>query len=358
MPYLQIDSQKFLHNYQIILNTIAPKNPEKIAIVLKDNAYGHGIKEIAELAKRVNIQTAFVKNAYEALQILPFFQQITILYPYSLPCDSLFKEALQSPKIYFCAPSLESLQNYPKNTKIELKVNSGMHRNGIAKDELNQAFQIIKKNHLDLKGIFTHNGFGDDLGSEFYTQNIEFLTIKQESLKLCAHYKISKPRFHSLNSPSAFRSKETHLSLQQDLQDNLFRIGIAFYGYLCQDSIFPAPNLKPIAALFAQRISTLNLKSRARIGYSGVSTLKQSQMISTYDIGYGDGLFRLREDMEIYSVEGFRILPRSSMDCISVESTQKEICIFNDARILAQAFQTIPYEILSHLHAYIPKIII
>ena len=353
MPYLQIDSQKFLHNYQIILNTIAPKNPEKIAIVLKDNAYGHGLKQIAELAKRVKIQNAFVKNTYEALEIAPFFSYIAILYPHSLPYDSLFKEALQSPNIYFCAHSLESLKNYPKGTKIELKVDSGMHRNGIAKNTLNQAFKLIAQNALELKGIYTHNGFGDDFGSEFYTQNTEFLAIKEESLKLCAHYNLPRPRFHSLSSSGAFRAKDT----QHDLQDDLFRIGIAFYGYLCQDSAFATLNLKPIAALFAQKISTLMLKSNARIGYHGVSTLKEN-IVSPYDIGYGDGLFRLREGMQVCSAEGFRILPRASMDCISIESAQEEVCVFNDARIFAQAFGTIPYEILSHLHAYIPKVII
>ncbi len=106
MPYLQIDSKKFLHNYQVILNTITPKNPEKIAIVLKDNAYGHGIKEIAELSKRINIASAFVKNAHEALCVASFFHHITILYPYSLPYDSSFKEALQSPTISFSVSSL------------------------------------------------------------------------------------------------------------------------------------------------------------------------------------------------------------------------------------------------------------
>lgn len=357
MPYLQIDSQKFLHNYQVILNTITPKNPDKIAIVLKDNAYGHGIQEIAALAQSVKIQNAFVKSVYEALQITPFFRHITILYPYSLPCDSLFKQALQNPKIYFCAFSLESLKNYPKNTQIELKVDSGMHRNGIAKEELAQAFDIVVHNNLKLKGIFTHNGFGDDLGSEFYTQNTEFLNIKQESLRLCMYHKIQRPRFHSLSSSGAFRIKNTYKHLHQDLQDDLFRIGIAFYGYLCQDCAFYTPNLKPIAALFAQKISTLYLKIGSRVGYRGISALKQNN-VSTYDIGYGDGLFRLREGMDIHSAEGFRILPRSSMDCISIESTQEKVCIFDDVRPLAHAFGTIPYEILTHLHAYIPKVVI
>ncbi len=352
MPYLEISSQNFFHNHRIILNAITPKAPEKLAIVLKDNAYGHGLKEIAQLAHRVKIQNAFVKNVSEALAIAEFFKSITILYPHSK--DSNFKEALLAPNLYFCAPSLESLVQLPPNTKIELKVNSGMNRNGIDKNALSEAFTLITKNNLQLKGIFTHNGFGDDLDSAFYTQNIEFLEIKKDSLALCNHHNLPRPRFHSLSSSGAFRTDCA--SIPSDLQDDLYRIGIAFYGYLCCD--FQSPPLKPIASLYAEKISTLSLKSGASIGYSGVSTLEKDSIVSTYDIGYGDGLFRIREGMELYSAEGFRILPRASMDCISIATDAQKVCIFNNANTFARAFHTIPYEILVHLHSYIPRIVV
>lgn len=354
MPYLEINSSHFFHNYHTILETISPNKPQKIAIVLKDNAYGHGILEIANLAKRANIQTAFVKNTQEALSIAPLFNTITILYPSQNAPD--FKTALKTPNLYFCAPSLESLQNYPQHTSIELKIDSGMHRNGISKTDLNTAFDLIKKRNLHLKGIFTHNGFGDDVNSAFYTQNMEFLAIKQEALKLCQHYGILRPRFHSLSSSGAMRASQFDANLPQELQDDLYRVGIAFYGYLCSD--FQNPPLKPIAALFANKISTLKLKKGSNIGYSGMGILEQDSIVSTYDIGYGDGFFRLRENMQLHSAEGFRILPRASMDCISILTDAPKVCIFNDVRSLAKAFDTIPYEILAHLHAYIPRIVV
>ena len=86
--------------------------------------------------------------------------------------------------------------------------------------------------------------------------------------------------------------------------------------------------------------------------------LEQDSVVSTYDIGYGDGFFRLRENMQLYSAEGFRILPRASMDCMSILTDAPKVCIFNDVRPLAKAFNTIPYEILAHLHAYIPRIVV
>ncbi|MBX7490644.1 alanine racemase [Helicobacter turcicus] len=356
MPYLEISKNNFFYNHKIITKAITPKNSEKIAIVLKDNAYGHGITEVATLAKEVGIQTAFVKNIQEALSIAPLFKNITILYPNSLPNQSALKSALNIPHIAFCVPSLESLQDYPANTSIELKIDSGMHRNGITKEQLHEALTIIQAHNLRLKGIFTHNGYGDDLSSAFYAQNIEFLEIKKEALKLCAHFKIPRPRFHSLSSSGAMRASAFNATLPQELQDDLFRIGIAFYGY--NSGSLEIPKLKPIASLFANKISTLKLEKGASIGYSGVSTLKTNGSISTYDIGYGDGLFRLREGMELYTAEGYRILPRASMDCISVESDTPKVCVFNDVRAFANAFKTIPYEILTHLHAYIPRIIV
>ena len=111
MPYLEINSSHFFHNYHTILETISPNAPQKIAIVLKDNAYGHGILEIANLAKQANIQTAFVKNTQEALSVAPLFNTITILYPSQNAPD--FKIAFKTPNLYFCAPSLESLATTP-----------------------------------------------------------------------------------------------------------------------------------------------------------------------------------------------------------------------------------------------------
>ncbi len=361
MPYLKIDSKNFFYNYEIILSKIKDKN--KIAIVLKDNAYGHGILEISQLVAKVGIHHAFVKNAAEALKIAESFKTITILYPFSLDFknaqDSSLNKAIKHDNIYICAASLESLQTLPKNTKIELKIDSGMHRNGIAKEQLEQAFLIIKKQGLILKGVFTHNGYGDEISSAFYTQNMEFSQIKREVLELCKIYSLEIPRFHSLSSSGALRIHNFKAKDSADssfMQDDLYRFGIAFYGYDCTN--FLNLPLKPIASLYAKKISTLPLKKGANIGYSGVSVLEKDCAISTYDIGYGDGFFRLRENMEFFSAEGFRILPRVSMDCLSAISDEEEICIFNSVEKLAKLFNTIPYEILSHLHAYIPRIIV
>ncbi|CAM2864660.1 alanine racemase [Helicobacter burdigaliensis] len=356
MPYLKINQNNFFNNYQVLKNLTKDEN--KIAIVLKDNAYGHGILEIAKLAHQKSIKNAFVKNMQEALCIQHLFENISILYPQSCFLQNHFEQCLKTPNILFCVASLEFLKTLPNGTQIELKVNSGMNRNGISKEELKEAFNIITQKNLKLIGVFTHNGYGDDLGAEFFSQNQNFSQIKKEVLSFTKSLNLPLPRFHSLSSSGAFRDNTTQ-DKQDFLEDSFYRFGIAFYGYLCADSVFNFQhNLKPIASLWAQKISTCKLLKGQTIGYSGTSKALEDMQISTYDIGYGDGLFRIKEGMELFTKEGYRIFARASMDCISIQSTQEEVCIFEDVSEFAKAFNTIPYEILVHLHSYIPKKII
>ena len=355
MPYLQINPHYFIDNLRVIKSIIGEDEGHKIAIVLKDNAYGHGLVELAKISSEAGITSCFVKNIQEAIEVAKWFEHISILYPQSLESETLLKSCIQRENIYFCVANIESLDLYPPKSKIELKINSGMNRNGIQINKLQEALKKSLENKLEIVGVFSHNGFGDNIGSEFYVQNDSNLHIKKEVLQFCKANSLKKPRFHFLSSSGALRAAKYNVSLPIELQDDLYRIGIALYGYLCQDSMLYEVQLKPIASLWAKKISTQLLKKGSRIGYGGISKVDEDMLVSTYDIGYGDGLFRVREGMELFTKEGLKIFPRASMDCISIQGDCEEVCIFDDVRPWAEAFGTIPYEILSHLHSYIPK---
>ncbi|MBN2721789.1 MAG: alanine racemase, partial [Campylobacterales bacterium] len=60
MAYITLNRSNFYHNLsQIALKT---GSLEKIAIVLKDNAYGHGAIPMARLASEFGIRKAVVRN--------------------------------------------------------------------------------------------------------------------------------------------------------------------------------------------------------------------------------------------------------------------------------------------------------
>ncbi|RDU69691.1 alanine racemase [Helicobacter cholecystus] len=340
MAEVLINSQYFKHNLNLISKHLF--NRQTLALVLKDNAYGHGLREIASLARENGIESVFVKNEFEALQIKNDFKHITAFYG-SISHDS-------PNNIYQSVQTLTTLKNLSTNRGFELEINCGMNRNGIHPTQLKDAFAIIAKRNLKLIGVFSHNGFSDEGGECMKMQEDTSLEVQRQVLDLCSFYSLPTPRFHFHNSSGTFRKK--------NIQE-LVRIGIAGYGYLCANHPLCA-ELKPIASLWADKICSHQLKKGERIGYGGVWQMPNDGVVSSYDLGYGDGLFRISEytKKKLYCAEGEQILPRMSMDCFSTISQKERICLFRDVREWAEIFETIPYEILTKLSPFIKRRIV
>lgn len=342
MAEITLDSKAFKHNLNLIKSHIT--DTCELALVLKDNAYGHGLTQMAQLAKENGIKSVFVKNYNEAMMIKDDFANITALY--GTPSGDY------PPNIAFVINDTSHIKALKPKTKVELKVNAGMNRNGIELSELESYIKAILDSKLELFGIFTHNGYGDYADSGFEATMANFKSIKQKVLELAQKFSFKPPRFHSLSTSGAIR-------VGKDIDDSLVRIGIGAYGYL--DVAFSndiGKKLQKVLALYADRVATRVLKKGARIGYGGATTLESDSIISTYDVGYGDGLFRIDSSRMLKTAKGYDILPNTSMDCFSALSDDERICVFSDANVFAKAFNTISYEVLAHLSPTILRTII
>ncbi len=333
MAHIKLHKQNLFYNLKELCLKAGKKS--KIAAVLKDNAYGHGIKEMAIMLKEFGITQAVVMSNQEALQIEGDFENILILND----------TPLLHTNFSYGVGSLEQLRNFPSYAKLELKVDTGMHRNGIVLEELSEALAIIKKKKLNFFGCFTHFKGADELDTTFSWQKKNFEKVKEIVLQ-----NGFKPRFHSHNSAALLRAKE--------FDEDIARVGIAMYGYTEISSLFDTPKLKPILSLWAKRVSTRVLKKGQRVGYGGDFRALEDMQVSTYDVGYGDGLFRGNATKALITAEGLPILGRVSMDFITLASSKDELCIFNDAKKVAEHFNTISYEITTALKASIPREIV
>lgn len=368
MAYIRLDSHALFHNLTTIQSHIARKSPAtKLALVLKDNAYGHGLEQMAGLARSWGIESVFVKNYAEAARIESLFPTITALYG-EVPLDA-------SSNIWQAIPSLHALINCAKlqpkpaanhaikhdsGRTIELKVNIGMHRNGIAYDELEQALAIILDSGLRLGGVFAHNGYGDNDDRAFLDSIALFAKVKKQVRAWCATHNRPTPRFHCLSTSGAarFYAMDSGLDSRGLECDDLVRIGIGAYGYHTSDVPLHLA-LKPVASLWARKIATQHLRKGDRIGYGGVSVVECAGAYSTYDVGYGDGLFRVSgKEGRIFCASGEEILPVMSMDCFSCQSEKQEICVFDDVSAWARAFGTLSYVILTHLSPTLPRVVV
>ena len=335
MAYIILNKQHFFNNLDIIAQR--SKGKDKIALVLKDNAYGHGLREMAVMAQEYGISKAVVRSYDEAKEIEEFFEYILVL------ADTPQSE---NEKIRYTINDLSSISKFKRDTKVELKVNTGMNRNGIEMGELQEAFALIKKQGLRLEAVFTHHSCADEDKCIFALQNKNFTQVKKEADILADRFGMQKLRFHSANSAALFES--------DDFSEDMARVGIAAYGCLELCGNVDAEALKPVLSLYAKRNSMRHLNKGASVGYGASYTSLSECEVGNYDFGYGDGF--LRACSRGYKTpEGVELLGRISMDNSSFLSTKEELLIFDDAREVATAAGSISYEILTSLKPYLKR---
>jgi alanine racemase len=330
MAYITLNKNNFFNN----LDTIAKqtKSKEKIALVLKDNAYGHGLLEMAGLAKEYGITKAVVQTDEEAQKITSFFEYILVLADIPKVADK---------KIRYTINDAHAIKKFPKDTLVELKVNTGMNRNGIEMDELTMALDAIEKQGLQLEAIFTHHGCADELNDFYEIQKRNFETIKKAAPQGL--------RFHSCNSAALFRNS--------DFDEDMARVGIAAYGCMALPKEISSVELKPVLSLYADKISSRTIKAGCCVGYGATFTLSKESCVSNYSFGYGDGFLRVCSNKYV-TPEGIKLVGRISMDNASFVTDKETLLIFDDAREVSKVAGTIGYEVLTSLKSNLSRKIV
>ncbi len=316
---------------------------DKIYAVLKDNAYGHGLIEFGLMCADGGIQNAIVRDKKEAVVLCEKFK--TVL------CLAEQQEFGAPSNVHFAVNNFSTLQTIPSGSKIHLKIDTGMHRNGIALCELGAALELIYSRRLDLCGVFSHLRSADELSSNSFWQEKNFLNIRKVVIEFCRTKNLPQPLFHLQNSAGLFRSGGLGVF-------DMARVGIALYGYLDMPKALNIPLLTPVMSLWADRIASREVKNGQAVGYGAAGKVYADTVVSTYDIGYADGFLRTKADGEYIFPGGARLVGRVSMDNICAESDEEKLCIFDDATALAQRFGTISYEIITRLSPLIQRVVV
>ena len=127
---------------------------KKIMAVLKNNAYGHGLKEISEyLDKNEKVIYLVVNNIKEALYLRNNNIKKDILILGNIESNDLplIKDRNLTISINNIKTFYLLIENEFKG-KVHININSGMNRLGIAPFELER----ILKSSLNIEGIYTH----------------------------------------------------------------------------------------------------------------------------------------------------------------------------------------------------------
>lgn len=320
-----MEKSKLIINLKIIednireIKKIIGKDVE-IAPVIKDNAYGHGLIEIAQLLNEViEINYIIVSNLIEAQKIIKegINKEIITLRP-------LMDNELQylEEKIHVTITDKETLMLLEEyciqkniNINIHLKVETGFSRFGINSNEINWFIQLIEQStHLYLEGIWTHLSDSDD---KEYT---DFQVKNLFENPLVAEMRKSGVKIHVASSKPI-------MNKQENLFFDLVRPGLLTYGLISKkDSA-----IKQALQWESSLIEVKNIKRNSRIGYGRDTIIKEDSKIAIIPVGFFSGYPRIAKNCEVL-VSGTRaeILGNIFMDYMIIDCTNiKDIEIGN-----------------------------
>lgn len=330
MSELVLNRSAYIHNLTKICAKVGGK--DRVILVLKDNAYGHGAALVGREAASYGIKFCAVKNEAEARELEPFFEHILIL--------SHIPHGGESERFIYAVNDLSLIAKFKKGVRVHIAVDTLMHRNGVAVSEVRAACEAALAHGLQICGAFTHFRSAEELSSDYFVQRRNFASAKAVVREVCGEGLI----FHSHNSAATERFGE--------LADECVRVGIAAYGYAQFDDSL---DLKRVASLWAHKVSGRVLKKGQCAGYGAKFCANEDMQIAVYDLGYGDGLLRYGGEGELKTACGRRLLGKMSMDSFCCEDAGDKICVFDDACVWADFFGTISYDVLTKLSPNISR---
>jgi len=157
---IEISASRLNHNYNYLSSL---KKNIKIAPVLKSNAYGHGLLQIAKIVDRLNPPFICVDSLFEAYELLKANIKTQILIMGFISPKSLKTKKLPFSFVVFNKELVDAISKYQPHAKIHIFVDTGMHREGVNLDELPSFIKYIKtKTNLEIEGLMSHFAKSDD----------------------------------------------------------------------------------------------------------------------------------------------------------------------------------------------------
>ena len=344
------------HNVAIVAQRTAPV---QVWAVVKANGYGHGAIQVANAALAggaTGLCVAIVDEGV-ALRRAGITAPILLLSEQPAELADLIVGYQLTPTVTTtrgAAVLAASAAAADQTIKVHIKVDTGMHRVGVAPNEtVSLASFVSSYESLTIEGVYTHFAVADDPS---HVANASQLSAFNAVLDDLSSRGINPPLVHAANSAAALANEASRFTM--------VRLGIAMYGLrpgagvaeLC-GGLIPAMSLKA-------RVSAVRwVEAGEAVSYGLVSPLAKGSLIATVPIGYADGVPRAlgRSNVQVLlngvprTIAGTITMDQLMIDCESDSSVTvgDEVVLIGKqgehsvtADDWAEALGTIGYEIV------------
>lgn len=285
----------------------------KIIAMIKADAYSVGAEVVAPIMNH-SVDAFAVANLEEGIKLrnTGLTKEIFIMAPINIEFLSVYSYYKLTPTIA-SIKELNKLSNEIKvPLKVQIKVDSGLSRFGIAKiSEFRRALEKIKNNNkLTLIGVFSHLATKEADTKFIFKQQKrfnKFVSVAEGIFGDCLLY-------HLANTNAVFN--------HNGLNFNAVRMGFGLYGM--DDSL--SRNLKPFISITSKIVSIKNIRKNTSIGYDRTMIASRNMKIGIVPLGYVDGINRRLSNIGTVLINGqiAKIVGRVSMDSFMIDLTDVE----------------------------------
>jgi alanine racemase len=367
--WVEVSRSALRSNAQAIVAHVKPAN---VMAVVKSNAYGHGLVEVAKTVLP-DVQWFGVDAVEEgiALRKAEIKKPVLILgYTRLERLQDCAKHGLS-----FVAYNVETLKKLkrlggkPGAFKIHIPIETGTTRQGLAGDEL-EAFVKLAMSIpcVTIEGVQTHFANIEDTTDPSYAMGQ--LKKYQSALRDLKRLGVEPPVTHTAASAAAIVYPETRF--------NLVRLGIALYGHWPSKETQIAAKmrthgvtLKPTLTWKTIVAQVKDVKRGTPVSYGLTERVSRDSVVAVLPVGYWDGVDRGFSSVGNALVRGHRckVLGRVCMNMMMVDVTdvpgvkpEDEVVLIGTqgsetitAEEAAAKVGTIQYELLTRINPVIER---
>ncbi len=375
---VELSKTRLIHNLQEF-KKIAPHH--SVAPVLKSNAYGHGLREIAHILENYRRTDPGARNE-NGTGTIPFFVVDSYFEALSLRSDGIHTPLLiigytraetilhsHLERVAFTVTSLEMLQQL-ENTEnkiiVHLKIDTGMRRQGILPEEIQHALDLIADNPLiKLEGICSHL-FDSDNADPSHTEG----QIHSWNA-LVQHIRTEFPLIKYIHLSNTDGHRYT-----TDIDANVSRLGLGLYGMSDDSDFAEKHDLRPVLEMKTSISSIKKIKRDDTVGYSATFKAASDMTIATIPAGYFEGIDRRLSNNGVILVGAERtscpIAGRVSMNITTIDISRTTdahigtpVLVIsntpadeNSIRSIAKKCGTISHEIAVHIPLHLKRVVV
>ena len=373
---IEISRQALVHNIHEFRRIIGPRR--KFLAVVKANAYGHGLLEVAAIAVESGADWLGVNCVEEGTALRALGVAAPILVLGYVPLSGL--EAAVTHGLRLIVYNRENVRRLArvarrlgKRVPVHIKVETGTHRQGIAVNEIGAFAQLVRREpNLVLEGLSSHFANIEDTTKHDYPRRQ--LEAFKSAIRNLRDLGVRVPIKHMSCTASTILFPETDFSMA--------RVGIGLYGqwpsketYLsCLLRKKEPLALRPVLSWRAKVAQVKKISRDAAVGYGCTYRTTRPTTLAVIPVGYYDGYDRGLSNSAHVLIRGRRapVRGRVAMDFFMADVTEipgvrleDDVTLLGSdgkekitAEDLAALAGTISYEILARLNPLIPRLVV